>query len=402
MRWENWSGSVSASPRRIETVANESELVELIAKEGPRHGGIRVVGSGHSFTPLCATDDVLVQLTERQGGLVAVRGRPEFAVWAGVKIAELGKLLLAEGMALENQGDVDYQTAAGAISTGTHGTGMRFGSLSTQVAALRLVLASGDVLTCNESLEAEILEAAQVSLGLLGMISQVTFRCVPAFRLLQRTWAAGVEESLAQLTTLDEANRHVEFFWVPARDQCAMKVLSVSDAEIWGAPPAELAPPGTIERYLSPDRVDWSCRVFPSERTVAFNEMEFAVPAADGPECFREIRSLMLRKHRHAKWSVEYRTQKGDEILLSPAYHRDVVTISVHEGAENSYQPFFGDVEAIFRNHRGRPHWAKLHSHTARELRELYPKWDLFHAIRERLDPRGRFLNAYLRRLVMD
>lgn len=400
--WKNWSGSVSAAPRHFETASNEAGLRELIAATASQHTGIRVVGSGHSFAPLCATDDLLIHVGGLAGELIPVPGKREFAVWAGARLSELGALLLQRGMALENQGDVDYQTAAGAIATGTHGTGSRFGSLSTQVTALRLILASGDVLQCSQAVEPEVFKAACVSMGLLGVISQVTVRVVPAFRLLERNRAVEVDEVLAEFESLDAANRHVEFFWVPGVDKCALKILSATEDEVSGAAPALLAPPGTIERYLLPDRVDWSCRLFPSERTVPFNEMEFAVPATSGPDCFLEIRNLVLFKHRTARWSVEYRTQQADGLHLSPAYGRDVVAISVHEAAGHTYQSFFNDVEAIFHNHRGRPHWAKLHSHTARDLRELYPKWDQFHAIRERLDPRGRFLNAYLRRLVVE
>jgi len=399
--WRNWSGSVGANPRSIEVPPSEVELASLIVRAQQGQANVRVIGSGHSFTALCATDDLLVSLDGLQGMVGAVPATLEASVWAGTKLSQLGVLLLSNGVALENQGDVDYQSVAGAISTGTHGTGSRFGSLSTQVTALRLILASGEVVGCSQTHEPEIFGAARVSLGLLGVISQVTLRVVPAYRLRERTWVADVGECLAEFESLDRLNRHVEFFWVPKVDRCALKALSLTDADPSGAPPAELAPTGTIERYLLPERVDWSCRVYPSERTVLFNEMEFAVPAASGPDCFLEIRHLMLEKHRNVKWSVEYRSLKADDIDLSPAYERDAVTISVHQGAELSYQPFFHDVEAIFRNHRGRPHWGKLHSHVGRELRELYPMWDRFHAMREKLDPRGRFMNPYLRQVLL-
>jgi len=400
--WRNWSGSVTAQPRSIGRPSSEVALIKLIAHAHHERRNVRVTGSGHSFTPLCETDGILISLDALRGLLPTLQGARRATVWAGTKISQLGELLLDAGLALENQGDVDYQAVGGAISTGTHGTGARFGSLSTQVTALRIVLASGEVVTCSESLEPEMFKAAGVSLGLLGVISQVTLRLVPAFRLHERTWAASVEDCLAQFDSWAQANRHAEFFWVPGCDECAVKVLSITEKEPSGVPPAELAPPGTIARYVLPERIDWSCRSFPSPRTALFNEMEFAVPIDSGKECFLEIRELMLSKHCAVKWSVEYRTQKGDDLHLSPAYQRDVATISVHQGAEIPYQPFFNDVETVFRNHRGRPHWAKLHSHVAKELCELYPMWNRFHSLRERLDPEGRFVNAYLRGVMFE
>jgi FAD/FMN-containing dehydrogenase len=361
-----------------------------------------VVGSGHSFTPLCTTQDILVSLDGLQGMSSIDPGKGQATVLAGTKMSQLGAPLLKAGVALENQGDVDYQSVAGAISTGTHGTGSGFGSLSTQVIALRLILASGEIITCSETEEPDTFKAAQISLGLLGIVSQVTVRVIPAYCLHERTWVAGVEKCLAEFDSFDQSNRHVEVFWVPATDTCALKTLNRTDDEPRGVASGDLAPPGTIERYILPERVDWSHRIFPSERNVLFNEMEFAVPYARGQECFAEIRELMLGKHRDVRWAVEYRTQKADGIYLSPAYQRNVVTISVHQAAELPYQTFFKDVEAIFRNHQGRPHWGKVHSYTAKELRALYPKWDRFQAIRERLDSHQRFLNPYLRLLMLD
>jgi FAD/FMN-containing dehydrogenase len=128
--------------------------------------------------------------------------------------------------------------------------------------------------------------------------------------------------------------------------------------------------------------------------------MEFSVPEAAGPDCIREIRDLMRSRHPEVAWPLEYRTLAADEIPLSPAYRRASVTISVHQAAELPYADFFADVEAVFRNHRGRPHWGKHHWHRAAELRALYPEWERFRALLRRVDPRERFLNHYLRRLL--
>ncbi|MGH2389095.1 MAG: D-arabinono-1,4-lactone oxidase, partial [Chloroflexota bacterium] len=316
--WRNWAGNVACRPARIETPASEEELAGIIRRGS---GGIRVTGSGHSFTPLCPTDDTLISLDGMQGVIVGDLNASEAVIWAGTKISRLGDPLRAEGLALENQGDIDCQVLAGAIATGTHGTGIRYGSLSSQVTGLDLLLASGERLTCSPSVEPALFKAAQLSLGLLGVITRIRMRVLPAYRLHERTWTASFEETMEQLEDLVSANEHFEFFWLPKFDTSAMKALNTTDVEPYGGEePSGSDTAGTIERYTRPERVDWSYRIYASERAVKFVEMEFAVPIANGPDCFRELRQLMREKHPEVSWPIEYRTLRGDDILLSPAY----------------------------------------------------------------------------------
>jgi len=392
-RWQNWSGGVACAPARILSPGTETELIAILAgSDGP----VRVVGSGHSFTPLCVTDGTLISLAELTGVVATDPTAATATLWAGTRLSDVGEPLLAAGLGLENMGDIDRQTLAGAIGTGTHGTGRTLGSLSTQVVGLRLVLADGSVLECSEHHEQEVFSAARVSMGTFGVISQVTLRVLPAYRLHERTWPVAFDECMQQLPSRVDETRHFEFFWSPADDACAMKALSLTDRPIGEiAPP--LAAPGRLPRYLTPEHVDWSHRIFPSERTTLFNEMEFAVPEEAGPDCVRAIRDLMRTRHPEIVWPIEYRTVRADDIPLSPAFGRATVTISIHQAAELSHEQFFADAESVFRHHAGRPHWGKLHGLTARQLRALYPRFDEFRAVRERLDPLGRFLNGHLR-----
>lgn len=396
--WRNWSGGVTAHPQRIAQPASEAELLALLASDA---GPVRVAGSGHSFTPLCASNGTILSL-ERLTGLVSVDAEAGAAtVWAGARIADLGEPLLAHGLGMANMGDIDRQALAGAVSTGTHGTGRTLGSISTQVVGLRIALADGSVLACSADREPDVFHAARVSLGAFGVLTQITLRVLPAYRLYQRTWPAPFEACVEQLPALVDATRHFEFFWSPADDLCAMKALDPTDQ-----PLGEIAPPipstGRMPRYLTPERVDWSHRIFPSERTVLFNEMEYAVPEDAGPTCLRELRALMQTRHPDVYWPIEYRTLHADDIPLSPAYGRATVTISIHQAAELPHERFFADAEAIFRSFDGRPHWGKLHSQTAAELAGRYPEFDRFRAVRERLDPHGRFLNGHLRTLLLN
>ncbi|MGI8854124.1 MAG: D-arabinono-1,4-lactone oxidase [Thermomicrobiales bacterium] len=398
--WQNWSGSVACAPARIATPASEAEVAALVSAARRAGTGVRVAGTGHSFTPLCATDGTLLSLDGMQGLVSADAEARTATFWAGTKIHQAGAPLLAAGLAMENMGDIDYQSLAGAIGTGTHGTGRTLGNISTQVAGLRLVLASGETLDCSAAHEPAVFDAARVSFGAFGVVTRITLRVLPAYRLHERTWVATFDQCVEQMSALIRDNRHFEFFWLPQDDVCAMKALNpTTDKTREDAPPPEVG--GRLARYIKPERIDWSYRIFPSERTLKFNEMEFAVPAEHGLDCLRELRHLMRDRHPAVAWPVEYRTLHSDDIPLSPACGRETVTISIHQAAELPYRAFFTDAEAIFRNYRGRPHWGKMHWHTARDLRDLYPRWEAFAAVRARLDPDGTFLNEHLRQILL-
>jgi FAD-linked oxidoreductase len=408
--WRNWSGWIRCRPRRIETPADEGEVAALVAGAGREGLTVRVAGSGHSFTPLVATDGVILDLSRLAGIVSADRAGGHAVIRAGTKISDLGEKLHQSGLALANQGDVDVQAICGALGTGTHGTGRELGSLSTQIAGLRLVTATGEAVEVTLESDPELFRAAQVSMGLLGVTTEAHLALVPAYRLHERTWLSPVETCLAEMDRHIVRNRHFEFFWRPQHGLCDMKTLNPTDALPDSAtgivrPERSYASPaadGSVDLSLVHERIDHSFRIFPSVRNRRFNEMEFAVPAASGPDCFREICALMQGRYPEIDtWPIEYRTQAADEIFLSPAYGRATVALSIHQGADHPYDPFFRDAEAIFRNHRGRPHWGKLHYFTARDLAAAYPCWERFLAVRQRMDPKGRFLNDYLRRLFL-
>jgi FAD/FMN-containing dehydrogenase len=384
--WTNWSGSVTCQPQQIATPSTEAEVQELVLRSASQNQRLRVVGSGHSFTPICATDEVLVSLDHLRGVEIADPATCEATIRAGTKIHDMGDALWQAGLSLTNQGDVDVQSLAGAISTGTHGTGVTLGSLSTQVVGLRIATASGEVVTIDKSTPGDWLSVARVSLGMLGIITAVRMRLLPAYYLHERQWQLPIEQCLAELDPLIQGNRHFEFFWYPATDLAHAKALNP-----WTELPHEVLPAG--------ERVERSYAIFPTVRSNRFVEMEYAVPAEAGPDCFREIRALMRSRHSDITWPVEYRTLAEDDIWLSAAWSRPTVTLSIHQAAALPYQEFFADAEAIFRAYQGRPHWGKLHNMNAAQLREMWPRWDAFQEVRRQLDPTGMFLNGYLRGL---
>jgi len=399
--WTNWSGLVQCQPNQIARPKSEAEIVELVRAASAANQTIRVAGSGHSFTALCATEDLLLSLEGHRGIESVDPATGQASIDSGTKIHDLGEPLSIQGWALENQGDVDVQAIAGAVSTGTHGTGPNLGSISTQVVGLRIVTDGGDVLDCSIDTDAEVFRAAQVSLGSLGVITSVRLRLLPVYKLHERVRREPIDACLEQLDRRIADNRHFEFFWYPADDAAFTKTLNPTDLPI-GSGATHTPAAGAGLASSETDRVELSWRIFPTVRENRFNEMEFSVPAERGVECFLEVRDLVRRKHTDMTWPVEYRTQAADEIFLSPASGRATVAISIHQAATLPHEAFFADAEQIFRRHQGRPHWAKLHSLGRNDLATLYPDWDRFQAVRAQLDPRGRFLNAHLRRLFVD
>jgi FAD-linked oxidoreductase len=430
LQWNNWSGSACASPREIVQPRSLNELTELVgrlAREG-RH--LRVVGAGHSFTPLVYTDDVLLSLDRLQGIEKIDPDRHTVTVLGGTKLHRLSQELFAHGLAQENLGDIDVQSIAGAISTGTHGTGVRFGSLSTQVEQLTLVTASGELLTCSHDEHPDIFKAAQVSFGTLGVIATVMLRVVPAQRLHLQSRRARLSDCLRYLDQYKNEHSHFEFFWFPFTDLVQAKFLDETQEAVTGGKLNKLwgvfsrivlengifwllSEASRLRPQLAPaiskisamsipgvDEIDASHRLFATPRAVRFQEMEYNIPAEQLSVVVSEIQACIEKQRFAVHFPVECRFVHADDIWLSPAYQRESAYVAMHMYRGMPYQAYFEQVEEIFRRHQGRPHWGKLHTRSAEELAVLYPRWQDFLRVRAQLDPQGLFLNDYLHRLL--
>lgn len=399
--WSNWSGSVTCQPAQLAMPASEAEVIGLVQQAHAAGTKVRVFGSGHSFVPLCATGDALLSL-DRLAGIESVdAARGEAVIRAGSKLHDLGDPLREYGLALANQGDVDVQSLAGAVSTGTHGTGPALGSISTQVVGLRLVVGDGRIVECSREDDSDTFSALGVSLGSCGVLTAIRLRLLPAYNLHERVWREPIAECLARLGERIAATRHFEFFWYPTTDLALVKTLEPTTAE----PSARRALGASDSNPLDGvegERVDHNYRIFPTVRNVRFNEMEYALPVEAGPSCFAAIRNLMRERHGDITWPIEYRTVAADGLDLSPNHGRATVAISIHQAAELDQRAFFADAEPIFRAHAGRPHWGKMHSLAAPDLALLYPRWKHFLQVRGELDPTCVFLNDHLRRLFVD
>ena len=411
--WHNWSGSVTARPARIAAPRSEDELATLVQGAGR----VRVVGAGHSFMPLCATEGTLVRLAELDSPVeLAPDGR---SAWApgGWSLKRVAEALWALGRSLPNQGDVDPQSLAGAIATGTHGTGAQLGSLSSFARAFRLMLADGSIVECSRELRPELFEAQRLSLGLVGIATAVRIDVVPAYRLEQRIERVRLDEIASRFADIAGRHRHAEFFAFPYSDHVILKTLHPTDDDSPFRPPrgdgeAEFqrlcdlcnAVPfatGMLQRRLmagirSSRRVGPAHQIFPSERRVRFEEMEYELPRDAGLAALREAIRWIRRRKVAVLFPFEFRWTAGDDIWLSPFNRGPCASISIHQYARRRWQRLFRKVEPIFRAHGGRPHWAKRHTLGPREVFALYPRAHEFCAVRRTVDPQGKFANDHL------
>lgn len=390
-QWRNWSGSLRFTPGRVEVPENEQELAAIVRGAAEKKETVRVFGAGHSSTPLVETNSSLVSLARFQGLVSVDRPGAEAVLRTGMLIRDAGRALLENGLALANMGDIDMQTVMGAMSTCTHGTGKRLQMLGMHIMGVRFVNGSGEVAEKRFEDDPEFFRAARVSLGVLGIFTQVRLRLVPAYRLRRRELCAHTDVCLSNLYELESANRNFDFYWYPRSDVVKIRTMNLAESE-----------PGRIDyAKCVEDRTGWSNEIFPKKRTLRFDEMEYAVPAEAALACFKVVRERIKRIHRRTVgWRLLYRTVAPDDSYLSFTQGRPVVTISLHQNNTLPFREYFDDIEPVFRDHGGRPHWGKKHSLTADTLEPLYPRMRDFLRLRKSIDPVGVFLNPYLHKLL--
>lgn len=424
--WKNWSETVIGYPEKICYPKHVKALKQLVYECKSKNRSLRVVGAGHSFTPLAATSNILVSL-EKLNGIASIdHERSRVTVWAGTKLKALGEALFELGYAMENLGDINAQSIAGAISTGTHGTGTDFGSLSTQITALTILTPSGDLLYITKETNLAYFQAMRLSLGMLGIIVQVEIQVIPAHRLVYESFRMQLDDCLSNLRSLEKTNRHFEFYWFPHTNKVQAKIINSSNdndskhtkANTFNKIGVEngifkllseacrLQP--KLSRYVSTisantvpigKEVGNSHELYVTPRLVKFQEMEYSVPAECMAAIIKDIQYVIEQQNFQVHFPIECRYVKEDDIWLSPAYKRNAAYIAVHMYKGMEFQPYFDAIEEIFQHYNGRPHWGKMHTMTANKLAERYPKMENFLHIREELDPDGMLLNSYLRRL---
>jgi FAD-linked oxidoreductase len=417
--WTNWARQQRCTPERIARPGSEEELVRAV--EGASR--VKVAGSGHSFTDIACTDGLMLDLSGMRR-VLAVDGN-DVTVEAGITLRRLGEELRARGLAMENQGDVDPQTLAGAISTATHGTGGSFRNLSSQVVGVRLVDGNAEPRDIRDGDE---LRAARVSLGALGAIGAVTLRCVPAFTIHRVDEPRPLDEVLPRLDDDVDANDHWEAFVMPYTRRALTLTSARTDREPEPAGPVgaflhdvvlenaalglacrlgrrfpALIPRlnGTIASLMGrSEHLDASNRVYANVRLVRFTEMEYGIPREHAAEALERVLELVERRRLPIGFPIELRVVAPDDALLSTAHGRPTAYIAVHQYLGMEYESYFRAVEEIMDDYGGRPHWGKRHYQSAATLAPRYPEWERFAEIRARFDPEGRYENDYTRRVL--
>jgi L-gulono-1,4-lactone dehydrogenase len=428
--WQNWGRSASVKPVRVERPRSPEGVQRAVVAAASQGLTIKAVGAGHSFTGIAVAPGVLLELDDLQGLVSADAATGRVTLLAGTRLHRVPGLLAPFGLAMENLGDIDRQSISGAISTGTHGTGTGFGGLATQVVGVTLVTAAGEFLRVDDDQNSDLLPAVALGLGALGIIVEVTLQCVPAFVLHAVDEPAPLTDVLATLHDRAAASDHFEFYWFPHTDVALTKRQTRLDESAVRKPlpivgkwidetllsngvyravcaagqmaPAITPPFSRLAVKLTGDReyTDRSHRVLTQSRTVRFREMEYAVPADRIVPVFRAVQALIAQRGWRIEFPLEVRFAAEDDRWLSTAYGRASAYIAVHRYWRADPTEYFEAVEQIMHEHGGRPHWGKLHTLNADQLRERYPRFDDFVAVRDRLDPDRLFRNRYLDRVL--
>jgi FAD/FMN-containing dehydrogenase len=390
--WTNWSGSLKFNVSQFYKPASEEELQQLVRDCYINGKKLKLAAAGHSSSPLVQTPDTLVHLHHFKKLQHVDAEKQTVTFQSGITVHEANSELQKLTLALFNTGDVDVQTLAGAIATGTHGTGKYLQNLASILDGVRMIDYQGDIKIFTQQQHPDVMRAMRVSLGALGIFTEITVKVKPLFKLQRVELCTDVETCLENFDELARENRNMDFYWYPRSDEVKIRILNE---------------PGKGMRhynfrYTCNDREEgWVGEILPRKRDLKFDETEYALPAENGIACFLDIRKRIKEKHRkEVAWRVLVRTIAADDNYLSPHHGRESIAISVHHNAGLPFDELFKDLEPIFRAYNGRPHWAKKHFQSARHLAPLYPEWDKFQQIRKQLDPEGFFMNDHLRNLL--
>ena len=423
--WRNWVGDQGCSPASVERPRSREELIDTVRATAAAGRTLRVAGSGHSFTEAALTDDVMVRIEGLDRVLEVNADSGRVKVEAGIRLADLNERLHEHGRAMENLGDIDRQTLAGAISTATHGTGANLRNISAQVEAVELVTADGQLRSIDSGDE---LLAARVGLGALGALYSVTLRTLPAFTLHRVDTPRPLSEVISRFDELAEANDHFEFFVFPhtetaltiERNRTELPEKPRGAAKAWVSDVLventvgdlalrltrrrpKLIPRlsrGAAKMMSQGERLDRSYRIFANERRIRFTEMEYCLPRERAPEALRRVLDLFSKRSFEVAMPIECRVVAPDDALLSPSHERVSSYIAVHQYQGMEWRPYFEAVEAIMNEYEGRPHWGKRHFQTHETLAQRYPRFEDFRAVRDRFDPDRAFRNEYTDRVL--
>jgi len=425
---KNWAENLEWSPNKIQSPSTEEGIQQVIQTAINENRKVRIIGTGHSFTSLCETKEVLLDLNNYQG-LVDIDPVAQTAtVKAGTKLKLLGNLLYEKGFSQENLGDIDSQSIAGSISTGTHGTGIEFGNISTQICAIRFINGKGEIVQCSENDQPALFKAMQISLGCLGVITQLTLKLVSAYKLELIKDKGNINETLANLEKLNNENRNFEFYWMPYTKTTQTKIINISTeltSKVGGfknyidevflenhmfkvfcnlakwLPSLNNQIVNLLSAFISYNKkIHHSHQVYATVRIVKFYEMEYNVPYDAYQDVMKDLIKCVNGNKFNVIFPIENRFVQGDDIFLSPAYKRKSAYIAAHVYKGKDHTKYFNALEEIFVAYGGRPHWGKMHTRDANYFSNNYPEWEQFNKLRLDQDPNGLFISPYMKNIL--
>lgn len=426
----NWAGTVAFDPSAFVRVRTEGEIVHHLARATAHGMTVRAIGAGHSFTPLANSSGIQLSLDGHRGLVHVDPSTGDVTVRGGTRLWELGPMLAAHGRALEVMGDIDRQSIAGAISTGTHGTGAKYPGFSALVTGVRIALASGDVVWADADHNPRLFEAARLGLGALGILTQVRIRTVPLYRMHRREYTAEMASVAADFEELTHAHDHAEVFWVPGAKRCVVRTLNHLPLETALMGPGRLrsalgrevlgnggfALANRVARAVprsqrvlgraitalmpSPVAVGAPHRIFAESRRVRFRETEMSIPADRWSEAFEALSGALTRLGSHIVFPLEVRRVQRDDVWLSGAYERDAVYIAAHIPVGETSDVFLETVHDVLAGMDGRPHWGKVHRLSEGELASRYPRFNDVRDVREQVDPGRLFTNDHVAKVL--
>ena len=421
-RFLNWARNQNCVAKNFFQPETEEELVELI-KKGTK---VRLVGTGHSWNSICLSSDTLINLDFYNKVLAIDKQNLQVKIQAGIKLCQLNEELDKAGLALTNLGSIAKQSVAGAISTGTHGSGINYQILGSQIEEFSLIKADGEKLVLHREKDKELFNKCIVNLGCLGVVSEITLNIVPAFNLHDYTVAVPFEEAVERLNKLVNQTDHFKMWWFPHTDKMVLygynrTQVKTNDSRFrqWFMDEFVsvniyrlLLKVGNIKRSLRRtinqllllnfkkplDRIEKSYKVFNVPEPPLHREVEWAFDIADAQNLLLEYKQLIDSSNHLMNFIQEIRFTKADDFALSPCYGRNTIWLGAYNADNFGWKELMNDFEALAKKYNGRPHWGKEFTVDAAYLKSVHPSYEDFNTLRKRLDPNGKFSNDFISR----
>lgn len=427
-KFKNWAGNVTGEAEHYFQPTSENEVIELVIDAVAKSKKIKLVGAAHSWSALALPRHYLINLDNYSKVLNIDKEKKQVTVQGGIRLKNLNVLLRENGLSLANLGSISEQSIAGATATGTHGTGIKFGNLSTQVIGMKLILADGSVLTISENENSELLPAVRINLGVLGIVSELTIQCVEVFNLRDESYALPFEETLEKIPELLKTTDHLKLWWFPHAplvgiyryfrtneelkprtffqkfmdDSFLVNVFFVFMLRLGDWFP-KLVPP--INKLINKihfkkvSRIEKTWEVFNVPMPPIHFETEYAIPVEHASEALKKLKEMIERKKLHINFVVEVRFVKADDTWLSPAYKQDACYIGAYQYGNRYWKDYMTGFEELMYSYGGRPHWPKEFTPDTEKISKSFPEFQKFKQLKNKLDPKGVFNNALTHRL---